>query len=124
MNLFYQNYTYKFFKNFIKIILLFTVLFFWKFTSYADTGSWDLFFSWTTFFSDINYDSFKNEIEKEVLSIDYNGIIWDFETINYSQDLSDIKNILFQIFLVNMIVWFFVLFWVFYSITNDLLWKK
>ena len=115
-------------KKIIKYLFLpFIIVLFVLFTdAFADeTWTWNLYFSWTRIFESINYDSFKNELNKEVLNIDYwSWNIWTFETINYQEDLNDIKEILYQILLVNFFVWFFFLTWIFYSFKNDLLWKK
>lgn len=115
-------------KKIIKYLFLpFIIVLFVLFPdAFADeTWTWNLYFSWTRIFESINYDSFKNELNKEVLNIDYwSWNIWTFETINYQEDLNDIKEILYQILLVNFFVWFFFLTWIFYSFKNDLLWKK
>jgi len=66
------------------------------------TNSWSLYFSWTRFFTDINYSTLHKW--------------WD--------DLKDIKEILYQVFLLLLITNFFILIYIFYTFKNDLLWKR
>lgn len=119
------------FKNFFqitkKILIPFIVILFLlfpdTFASSWETQTWTVF-SWSVIFQDVNYDSLKNDLETEILSFDYNSIIWDYQTISYKKDLEDIKNILYQILILLFFVWFFHLMWLFYTFFNDILWKK
>ena len=66
-------------------------------------STWSLYFSWVRLFEDINYPALHS---------------------NTWNDLKDIKEILYQMLLIVLFVWFFHLTWLFYSFKNDLLWKK
>ncbi len=115
------------FKNVVQIILLFIISYSFTSANTWETNTWKVF-SWSIIFQDIEYESLKNEIQKDILNFSYTNnegtFIWEYEQINYSQDINDLKNILYQMFLLQFFTFFFHLMWIFYTFKNDLLWKK
>jgi hypothetical protein len=109
-------------KKIFKIIILpFIIVLFLLFPD-CFASSWELYFSWTQIFNDVDYSSFKRELKLEDLQI--NSSSWTYQSINYKEDFNDLKEIQYQILLIHFFVWFFHLMWIFYTFKNDLLWKK
>jgi hypothetical protein len=105
----------------IPFIVVLFILFPDVFASTGETQTWYVF-SWSYIFEDINYESFQTEILLENLEI--NTSSGTYQTINYKEDLQDIKAILYQILLIIFFTCFFHLTWIFYTFKNDLLWKR
>lgn len=124
------------FKNVVQIIIKFitlpfiVILFILFPDCFANTGETNTgkVFSWSIIFQDIDYESLKNELQKDILNFSYTNnegtFIWEYEQINYSQDINDLKDILYQMFLLQFFTFFFHLMRIFYTFKNDLLWKK
>lgn len=71
-------------------------------------------------FLDLDLSSFN--YEPEVLLIPDPD--WATPMINYSKQFENTNKILYEIKILLMVLWLFHLFWIFYTIINDLLWKK
>lgn len=79
--------------------------------------TWQIFFSNPILFDDLDLDSF----DYETSVIQYPD--WTYWVDNTKQ-LSDITKILYQLLIVSLVFYWFMMLWINYSFINDLLWKK
>lgn len=111
----------------MKKLLFLLFFFFWINSAFA--FSWD---TSQTFTGELIVSDVQTFIDLDLQKFDYQLTLtwvttssWVIEYFpDYSKQFSDTNKLLFQIEVLLLIIWFFILLFVFTSIINDLIWKK
>lgn len=98
------------------IIILLTFFLYWN----TNAFTWDLVEIKNETFIELDYSIYDYDLQINEYSS------WSLSLISpdYTKELWDISKLLFQIKILLLIIWFFSLLFVFYTLINDLLWKK